>query len=315
MNGPRVAVIIEDDQDIRELIEVVLNQSGFEVHSVDRGAAGVKAVREYSPTIVTLDLGLPDIDGFEVARQIRLFSDSYIIMLTARAEELDTLMGLESGADDYLTKPFRPRELRARVSAMLRRPRRGHEPTSAAGTRTAEAPSGGAVAAGALLDGAVAAGALPDGAVPYSAVTSASSAIPGPAIPSPAIPGPAMTAPGTRADSPGIADSDPGNLLHNGLLLNGATRSAEVDGAELELTRTEFDLLHALMESGRMVRTKADLVRRLRDDDYDTGGYISDADERTIEVHMGNLRRKLGDDPKAPRWVKTVRGVGYRLAP
>lgn len=300
MNGPRVAVIIEDDQDIRDLIEVVLNQSGFEVHSVDRGAAGVKAVREYSPTIVTLDLGLPDIDGFEVARQIRLFSDSYIIMLTARAEELDTLMGLESGADDYLTKPFRPRELRARVSAMLRRPRRGQEPTSAADTRTAEAPSDGAIAAGPLPDGAV-----PSGAVPSGAVAPAASAVPGPA----------MTAPAKRADSPGITDSDPGNLLHNGLLLNGATRSAEVDGAELELTRTEFDLLHALMESGKMVRTKADLVRRLRDDDYDTGGYISDADERTIEVHMGNLRRKLGDDPKAPRWVKTVRGVGYRLAP
>lgn len=305
MNGPRVAVIIEDDQDIRELIEVVLNQSGFEVHAVDRGAAGVKAVREYSPTIVTLDLGLPDIDGFEVARQIRLFSDSYIIMLTARAEELDTLMGLESGADDYLTKPFRPRELRARVSAMLRRPRRGHELTSAADNRTAEAPSDGAVAAGALPAGASPAGALPNGALTDGAVVPGASAVPGPA----------MTAPAKRADSPGIAASVPGNLLHNGLLLNGATRSAEVDGAELELTRTEFDLLHALMESGRMVRTKADLVRRLRDDDYDTGGYISDADERTIEVHMGNLRRKLGDDPKAPRWVKTVRGVGYCLAP
>ncbi|MCY0905690.1 response regulator transcription factor [Arthrobacter sp. H14-L1] len=290
MDSPRVAVIIEDDQDIRELIEVVLNQSGFEVHAVNRGAAGVEAVREFSPTIVTLDLGLPDIDGFEVARQIRLFSDSYIIMLTARAEELDTLMGLESGADDYLTKPFRPRELRARVSAMLRRPRRGHEPTSAADSRTAEVPS----------DGTVDAPALSVNAVAFGTTAMAESAV--------------MTSNGGSA-STGTLTRDAGNLLHNGLLLNGATRSAEVDGAELELTRTEFDLLHALMESGKMVRTKADLVRRLRDDDYDTGGYISDADERTIEVHMGNLRRKLGDDPKAPRWVKTIRGVGYRLAP
>ncbi|WP_434618346.1 response regulator transcription factor [Arthrobacter sp. A5] len=280
MNGPRVAVIIEDDQDIRELIEVVLNQSGFEVHAVDRGAAGVKAVREYSPTIITLDLGLPDIDGFEVARQIRLFSDSYIIMLTARAEELDTLMGLESGADDYLTKPFRPRELRARVSAMLRRPRQGGETSSAVDSRPAKT----------LPDSANGADALAPGDTD-------------------------VAAPDRAGDKTDAADRDSGNLLHHGLLLNGSTRSAEVDGAELELTRTEFDLLHALMESGKMVRTKADLVRRLRDDDYDTGGYISDADERTIEVHMGNLRRKLGDDPKAPRWVKTIRGVGYRLAP
>ncbi len=315
MDSPRVAVIIEDDQDIRELIEVVLNQSGFEVHAVNRGAAGVKAVREYAPTIITLDLGLPDIDGFEVARQIRLFSDSYIIMLTARAEELDTLMGLESGADDYLTKPFRPRELRARVSAMLRRPRRGREPSAAADNRKTEALSDGASAHVAGAD-VVSAGVVGAGVVgtPGTAAVTA----PGPMAPAGAAPhpmAPARAAPHHSADSTDTAGSEPGNLLHNGLLLNGATRSAEVDGAELELTRTEFDLLHALMESGKMVRTKADLVRRLRDDDYDTGGYISDADERTIEVHMGNLRRKLGDDPKAPRWVKTIRGVGYRLAP
>ncbi len=103
MDSPRIAVVIEDDRDIRDLIQVVLTQSGFEVHAVDSGAEGVEAVRTHNPSVVTLDLGLPDIDGFEVARRIRLFSDSYIIMLSARAEELDTLMGLESGADDYLT--------------------------------------------------------------------------------------------------------------------------------------------------------------------------------------------------------------------
>uniref|UniRef100_UPI00258B78D5 response regulator transcription factor n=1 Tax=Arthrobacter sp. TaxID=1667 RepID=UPI00258B78D5 len=129
MDGLRTAVVIEDDRDIRELIQVVLNQSGFDVHAADSGAAGVEAVREHCPDVVTLDLGLPDIDGFEVARRIRLFSDSYIIMLTARADELDTLLGLETGADDYLTKPFRPRELRARVGALMRRPRLGTGPT------------------------------------------------------------------------------------------------------------------------------------------------------------------------------------------
>ena len=96
-------------------------------------------------------------------------------------------------------------------------------------------------------------------------------------------------------------------------MLNSGDRTAEVDGNELELTRTEFDLLHALVDSGKQVRTKSDLVRRLRGEEYDVGSYISDADERTIEVHMANLRRKMGDNPRDPRWIKTVRGVGYRL--
>ncbi|WP_287934130.1 winged helix-turn-helix domain-containing protein, partial [Arthrobacter sp.] len=103
-------------------------------------------------------------------------------------------------------------------------------------------------------------------------------------------------------------------LVHDGLSLNGAARTVQLQGAELDLTRTEFDLLLAMMESGQLVRSKADLVRRLRGEEYEVGGYISDADERTIEVHMANLRRKLGDDPRSPRWIKTVRGIGYKLA-
>ena len=99
----------------------------------------------------------------------------------------------------------------------------------------------------------------------------------------------------------------------NGLVLNDGDRTAEVDGTELELTRTEFDLLHALVDGGKQVRSKSDLVRWLRGEEYDVGTYISDADERTIEVHMTNLRRKMGDNPRDPRWIKTVRGVGYRL--
>lgn len=119
----RVAVIVEDDDDIRVLIETTLRQAGFEVHTAASGGDGVALVRDHDPTVTTLDISLPDIDGFEVARQIRAFSDTYLIMLTARAEEIDTLLGLEVGADDYMTKPFRPRELRARIQAMLRRPR------------------------------------------------------------------------------------------------------------------------------------------------------------------------------------------------
>jgi two-component system OmpR family response regulator len=254
MSDPRVGLVIEDDHDIRELVRTVLTQAGFDVTVAGSGAEGVLAAKTLNPDVITLDLGLPDIDGFEVSRQIREFSDAYIVMLTARTDELDTLIGLESGADDYLTKPFRPRELRARVAAMMRRPRAAAEPAEASGA------------------GDAASGAQPGA-------------------------------------------NGRGNYTHNGLDLSYASRSVTVDGEELNLTRTEFELLYALLEAGRTVRTKSDLVRRLRDEDYDVGSYISEADERSVEVHMGNLRKKLGDSPQRPRWLQTVRGVGYRLAP
>lgn len=282
MEIQRVAVIIEDDKDIRDLLNAVLQQSGFKVFTAPNGTEGVEAVRTHNPTVVTLDLGLPDIDGFEVIRQLRLFSDAYIVMLTARAEELDTLMGLEAGADDYITKPFRPRELRARISAMLRRPRASEETpaTSPEGTTTAApAPAPGAPSASA-----------PAAVAPSAPDTAASTATP--------------------AETAGE-----GHFRHNGLSLDFGTRTTEIDGKPVELTRTEFELLHAVLESGRRVRTKTDLVRRLRGDEYDAGGFISEADERTVEVHVGNVRRKLGDDSRSPRWLETVRGVGYRLAP
>ncbi len=250
MSDARVGLVIEDDHDIRELVRTVLTQAGFEVTVASSGAEGVLIAKTLNPDVITLDLGLPDIDGFEVSRQIREFSDAYIVMLTARTEELDTLIGLESGADDYLTKPFRPRELRARIAAMMRRPRSGPD-TEASSVEAAE----------------------------------------------------------------GNGHSERGNYSHNGLELSYASRTVVVDGREMNLTRTEFELLHALLEAGRTVRTKADLVRRLRDEDYDVGSYISEADERSVEVHMGNLRKKLGDSPQQPRWLQTVRGVGYRLAP
>ncbi|PTT68289.1 response regulator transcription factor, partial [Arthrobacter sp. HMWF013] len=118
-----IAVVVEDDDDIRTCLADVLVQSGFAVQSAASGQEGVELVREYNPVIVTLDVGLPDFDGIEAARRIRTFSDAYLIMVTGRVEEADALMGFEAGADDYLTKPFRPRELRARIAAMLRRPR------------------------------------------------------------------------------------------------------------------------------------------------------------------------------------------------
>jgi DNA-binding response OmpR family regulator len=180
-------------------------------------------------------------------------------MLSARDEEVDTLMGLDAGADDYLTKPFRPRELRARIEAMLRRYQ---------------------------LPG------LTESGRPMA-----------PAMPGPQNPVPAASSP----------DEETGWLSHNGLRINEEMWLCEVDGAPVELTRSEFDLLLAIMQGARRVISKDALALELRGD-YATTGYVSDSDKRAVEVHMANLRRKLNDPVLAPRFIETVRGVGYRLA-
>lgn len=123
MSDLGVAVVIEDDADMRNLLQAVLVQAGFEVHTASDGREGVEVVREKQANVVTLDIGLPDLDGFEVLRRIRQFSKAYVVMLTGRTEEPDLLTALRGGADDYITKPFRPLELRARISTMLRRQR------------------------------------------------------------------------------------------------------------------------------------------------------------------------------------------------
>ncbi|MGO4490767.1 response regulator transcription factor [Arthrobacter sp. 2YAF22_2] len=251
MSDMGVAVVVEDDADVRNLVEAVLRQSGFEVHSASEGREGVDVVRQREANVVTLDVGLPDIDGYEVLRRIRQFSDAYIVMLTARTDELDTLTALHTGADDFLTKPFRPRELRARVAAMMRRPR--HE-GQRAGNPAAAQPAG-------------------------------------------------------------VAPASDNVLRHNGLALNPDSRSVTVDGGPLALTRSEFELLHALLLGAGAVKSKAELVRVVRGEYYRADAYISESDERAVEVHIGNLRRKLREDPVQPRWLQTVRGVGYRLAP
>ena len=253
VNENRIAVVIEDDADIRGLLDIVLSQSGFDVHSTDSGVTGIELVKSHEPDLVTLDIGLPDIDGFETARRIRTISDAHILMLTARTDEIDTVLGLESGADEYVTKPFRPRELRARVDAIMRR--RAHFPSPL------------------NLE------------VPMSA---------------------------TAAEETPAASSDTPARTLNGLVLNVETFSVHVEGEIRSVTPTEFVLLDALLSARGRIRTKADLVRRLRDEDRDAGTYVSTADERSVEVHVGNLRRKLGDSVVEPRWIETVRGVGYR---
>jgi two-component system, OmpR family, response regulator len=254
MSDLGVAVVIEDDADMRNLLEAVLLQAGFEVHTAATGRAGVEVVRDKRADIVTLDVGLPDIDGFEVLRRIREFSNAYVVMLTGRTLEPDLLTALHAGADDYITKPFRPLELRARISAMMRRPR--------------QAPGGQ------------------------------------PPTPSP-VPDPAPPAPAAARD---------GCFRHNGLALNFKSRTVTLCGAGLELTRSEFELLHELLLGAGEVRSRTELVRVARGEYYRDDTPITESDERAVEVHIGNLRRKLRDDPESPRWLQTVRGVGYRLA-
>ncbi|MEO6309897.1 MAG: response regulator transcription factor [Leifsonia sp.] len=268
----RIAVVIEDDADIRQLLATVLEQAGFETILTGNGVDGVNAVREHNPLITTLDVSMPGIDGFETAKRIRAFSSTYLIMLTARAEEIDTLQGLEAGADDYVTKPFRPRELRARIEAMLRRPRA--DSTAATGP--------GAVDGSLVADAAEQLGEARELSAPAAA---------------PTVVGNEQTRDDWRE--------------HRGLRLSSAERRVQLAGEEIDLTRTEFNLLEVLLSSGRRVRSKSELAELLRSED--AAFYVSDADKRAIEVHLANLRRKLGDHPTTPRWIETVRGVGYRL--
>ncbi|WP_460794998.1 response regulator transcription factor [Microbacterium sp. GXF0217] len=245
----RVAVVIEDEPDIRSLLSDILEQAGFVVHSAGTGLDGVELVRTHDPVVTTLDVSMPGMDGFETAKRIRAFSTTYLLMLTARSDEIDTLQGLQSGADDYVTKPFRPRELRARIEAMLRRPR---------------------------------------------AVSDATTAL----APSPAPP------------------TEPNHdewQEHKGLRVHPGMRIADANGSTIDLTRSEFDILAELLDAGRRVISKRELALVVRGERGMASDFISEHDVRAIEVHVANLRRKLGESPADPRWIETVRGVGYRL--
>ncbi len=246
-----VAVVIEDDETIRDLITAILEKIGLEVIAASNAADGIEAIHERKPAIVTLDVNLPGIDGFEAAQRIRAISRAYVVMITARDEEIDTLQGLGAGADAYVVKPFRPCELRARVEAMLRRSSVLSEPHPK---------------------------------------TMASATAPNP-----------PRRHGQRW------------LTHNGLRLEPESRLVELDGVDIDLTQSEFDLLCEFMESGRRVRDKSDLALLLRNRGYITNDYVSDADRRSVEVHISNLRRKLDERSAHPRIIETVRGIGYRL--
>ncbi len=334
----KTAVIVEDDPDIRHLLVEVLEAAGFSTVSVGNGIDGIQAVLSYRPLLTTLDVNMPGIDGFEAARRIRAQSDTYIVMLTGLADEADVVLGLGAGADEYIVKPFRPREFRARIDAMLRRPRATSTPAvprqdavgpSFPGARPA-APAAPAAPAEETplsyeeyLRRFPAAAAMPDRSRPQ-APTAAPAPAPAPAPdPAPAyiVHEPHPTAPPSAGPSEMVLHQPAGAvvptgdhwLTHRDLYVDTESRLTYVSSREVELTRTEFELLATLMASKRRVRSKADLTLVLRGESYVTSYFVGEADKRAIEAHMTNLRRKLGDNPTAPRYIETVRGVGYRM--
>ncbi len=220
-------LVVDDERPLVGVITSYLEREGFEVVQAFDGPTAVERARLDDPGLVLLDLMLPGIDGIEVCRQIRQFTDAYVIILTARDEEVDKIVGLSVGADDYLVKPFSPRELIARIRAMLRRPRQS------------QLPAAEAVVVGALA-------------------------------------------------------------------IDLEARLVSVDDEPIELTRTEFDLLAAMVDKPRAALSRRNLI----DEVWGTDWY---GDEHVVDVHIGHLRRKLGDDAAEPRFIRTVRGVGYGL--
>jgi DNA-binding response OmpR family regulator len=219
-------LVIEDSAVFQPIIREALEREGFTVALASDGQQGLQLVRELEPPVIILDLNLPGLDGLEVCRRLRQFSDAYVVMLTGRDDEVDKLVGLSAGADDYVVKPFSPRELVARVRAMLRRPR----------------------------------------------------------------------------------DGTPERVLRRigDLEIDTLARDVHAGGREVDLTRIEFDLLDALSAEPRVVFTRDQLLDRV-------WGASWFGDDHVVDVHLSKLRQKLGDDARHPRYIRTLRGVGYRF--
>ena len=281
----RRAVVIDDDDDIRELHGQIMTQSGFQPFLASNAVDGLAMVRELDPIVTIVDVSMPGMDGFAAARLIREFSDTYILMVSALSDEIDIIEGLSAGADDYLRKPFRPRELRARVEALLRRPR-GF--TELAGEPSPPAPAPAAVEpevtkAAVLVDPVV---HTPTGhdEDPVEVVV---------------------------ADTGG--DQDEEVVRCGSLALNTTRQEVKVDGTEIGLNPSEYAPLAALVDSGSRVLSTTNLLLCLRNEGYVTDYQIDENDQRTVRAHMSNLLRKLGDTGVTPKWVENVRGVGYRM--
>ena len=219
-------LVVDDEESMRDMLTRYLTAEGFTVETAGDGPAALAAARRLQPDLIVLDVMLPGMDGFDVLRRLRETSQVFVLMLTARAEETDKVVGLTVGADDYLTKPFSPRELVARVKALLRRQR-------------------------------------------------------------------------GSADRPAV-------LEFSRLRINPGERRVWKDGAEVSLTSLEFNLLLALAGHPRLVLTRPQLIEKVWGADF----Y---GDERVVDVHVKELRRKLEDDPGHPTLLTTVRNIGYRF--
>lgn len=228
MDMTRKVLVVDDEAKIVRTVRAYLEQAGFAVVTANDGQTALASFRHERPGLVVLDLGLPGMDGLDVTRAIRRESDVPIIMLTARVEESDKVVGLELGADDYVVKPFSPRELVARVRSILRR---------------VEGPR----------------------------------------------------------------DAVPAPISVGNLIIDPGRRSVRVGQNHVELTTTEFDLLWVLAESPGRVFSRLELLDRVQGHAYE--GY-----ERTIDVHIKNLRRKIEVTPKRPQYILTVYGAGYKFA-
>lgn len=225
-------LVVDDDVELCELVAEYLQSEGFEIEAVYSGDEGVERALAADYALVVLDVMLPGINGFEALRQIRAKSDVPVLMLTARGEDVDRIVGLEIGADDYLPKPFNPRELVARIHAILRRARPAAETLS-------------------------------------------------PTAPDPIV----------------VGDVE----------MDFGARRVLRDGEEVRLTAMEFDVLEVLLRSAGQVVSREDLVRRVL-------GRIYSPYDRSIDVHVSNLRKKLGHTVNGVERIKAIRQVGYLYA-
>lgn len=226
----RKVLVVDDEPSIRAVLRGYLEADSFTVVEAADGQSALTALRSESTgpvDLVLLDVMMPGMDGLEVLRQMRTFSDVYVVLVTARSEEVDKLVGLGVGADDYVTKPFSPREVTARVQAVLRRRR-------------------------------------------------------------------------------GAPVSDDARLRYDGLMVDPVGREVEANGAQVQLSSLDFDLLLALTRAPGRVFSRAQLLEQV-------WGYDFYGDERVVDVHIRSLRALLGDDASEPHLIATVRGVGYKF--
>jgi len=224
-------LVFEDDEELCELISRFLSSHGFEISLQHSGANAASLVLEQQPDLVVLDVMLPVKDGLTICREIRDDYDGPILMLTALGDEVDEVVGLESGADDYLAKPVRPRLLLARIRALLRR--KDH-----------------------------------------------------------------------RAENVNSSDDSTVNL--GDLVISAEMRSVSLDGEDIDLTTAEFDLLWLLASNSGRVLSRDEIHEQLRGIEYD-------GLDRTIDLRISRLRRKIGDDPRRPVRIKSIRGRGYLM--